>query len=217
MKLNKILPIALLAGVLMLSACGNKGSNGDSGNGSSSDSGDSTQSGPVYTVTESEYASLRTFLNSTKLLTEGNMTLSGETSYKFADGRAEYEDEDLHTIFDFIYDSFADEYEIDEYDELFTDSWSKTHWAANELSLEDVSNILDVPFDFMPLSFADLTYSEETHKYISSNNGTSVEVGFEDGNLVSYTFEYDDNGIQTRTYAISNYGTTTVTLPEVTA
>ena len=207
MKISKIFIVGLLMSSLFLAGC-----NKSSGQNTSNDP--STEDETIYTVTESEYTSARNFLNSTNILTEGNFTISSDETIKFANGRVENINEYCHTIYDFKYDSLADEYSIDEYTNL--SSWSVTHWATNELSLEDVLNILGLGFCFMPESFATLTYSEETHKYTGTHNTEyNIELCFEDGKLTTYTFEYDGNGKQTCTYVISDYGKTTINLPEV--
>lgn len=199
MKISKIFIVGLLMSGLFLAGC-------------SKSSGQNTSH--KNTINESEYATIRSFLNSTNILTEGNFTISNDETIKFANGRVESVDEYYHTIYDFKYDSLADEYSVDEYTDL--SPWSVTHWATNELSLEDVLNILNLGFCFMPESFATLTYSEETHKYTGTHHTDyNIELSFEDGKLTTYAFEYDDNGKQTCTYVISDYGKTTINLPEV--
>ncbi len=205
MNTKKCFAIGLLMSGLILSGCsGNKGNN--------KPEPPTPEEEIVYTITESEYTSIRSFLNSTDFLVEGNVTISGSVNYKFGTRRVECVDGDIHNIFDFIYDDLADEYRIDEYDEQYADHWNKTEWALGELTLEEAKSILNLPFDFMPLAYANLIYSEETHKYSGMIGEYPSKAGFENGQLTSFEFEYDDG---TKTYALSNYGTTVINLPSV--
>ena len=218
MHINRFLVLSLLISGLIISGCSKSSDKNTSdsvvSNGVSEDL--SSEDTTIYTVTESEYTSIRNFFNSTDLLTEGNLTITGKSVFKFADCHLEFIDEenDIHSFYDFKYDAVADEYEIDEYSFMF-DYWDVTHWKTNEYTLDDVLNLLNLGFYSMIESFAGLTYSEETHKYTGKYDDKNIEVSFENGKFVTYTFEYWDNGDYTETYNISNYGTTTINLPEV--
>ena len=154
MKLNKILPITLLAGVLMLSACGSKGNDnsGDSGSG-----GDSTPTGPVYTITESDFLTLKSKLTNPKIFIEGNftvdLTVGGSTfKNKFANGKVDCYVQGEHYVLDIdvsTYDATkqtanGDIYVYDEDDE----AWSKDAsiidvgaFASYSLGFETVASI----------------------------------------------------------------------------
>jgi hypothetical protein len=94
MKLNKFIPITLLASTLMLSACGAKGNNASNGSNkdsdisdSSSDSGDSGSSSdttPIIdnsTVTESEFNSILDSTEVCKRLMSTNYTFTKTKTY----------------------------------------------------------------------------------------------------------------------------------------
>ena len=220
MKLNKFLPITLLAGVLMLSACGSKGNDnsGDSGSG-----GDSTPTGP-YTITEAEFATLKAKMASPKIFIEGNftvdLTLSGSTfKNKFANGKVDCYVQGEHYVLDIdvsTYDATkqtanGDMYEYDEDDE----AWSKDASIIDVGAFASYSLGFETVFAFSPSSLDSFTYNEDTRFYTGSKTmGDDTYVTkfmVKDGQFLSYEV------VGMFGYEFSDYGTTTVILPELAA
>lgn len=119
MKINKFLPITLLTGVLMLSACGSE-----------------TPSGSSYTITETEFLALKARLVNPKFLIEENFTVDVTYIYngvtyknKIAKGKDDLYVQGTHFVFDLDVSSYnastskanGDTFEYDE-DEK---TWSK--------------------------------------------------------------------------------------------
>ncbi len=215
MKNNKILPIALLAGVLMLSACASKGGDKETDPASSSTE-------PVYTITEAEFTALQAKLANPKIFIEGNFTVDmsvGVFSFKnkLANGKVDCYIQGEHFAFDFDVDSYnattqkanGDAYLYDSDDEKWekeTDEIDVAKCASLCFQFEDV-------FYYAP-SFDSFTYNEETRQYSGSktiDEDTTLVTKFvvKDGQFLSYEVAGYIS------YAFSDYGTTTVTLPTV--
>ena len=221
MKLNKFVPITLLAGALMLSACGAKGDE-PVDPGTSESEGDSTPTGPVYTITEAEFSALKSKLSNPKIFIEGNFTV--DLSYdgvsfknKLANGKVDCYVQGDHCVFDFDVSTYnpttqkanGDTYYYDDSD----GTWSKEtgeidvlKYASRCLAFEDV-------FYYGP-SFDSFTYNEDTRQYSGSKTieeDTTVVTKFmvKDGRFLSYEV------VGVVEYTFSDYGTTTVTLPTV--
>lgn len=215
MKLNRFLPITLLAGVLMLSACGSKGNGGGSG-------GDPT---PSYTITETDFLALKAKLMNPKIFVEGNFTVDvtvfGTTfKNKIANGKDDIYVEGIHFVLDLDVSSYnastskasGDTYEYDE-DEK---TWSKETgevdvalYASYSLQFEDSLG------KAAPASFDAFTYNEDTRIYEGSktmDDETYVtKFMVKNGQFLSYEV------VGVFKYEFSDCGTTTVTLPEVAA
>ena len=222
MKINKFLPITLLAGVLMLSACGSKGGSSDSGNGGSS-GGDSTPSGHSYTITETDFLTLKAKLTKPKILIEENFTVdftySGVTfKNKIANGKDDIYMQRTHIVLDLDVSSYndstskasGDTYEYDE-DEK---TWSKEAGEVNVALYNSYALGFETSFNVSP-TFDAFTYNEDTRLYTGSrtiDDETYVtKFMVKDGNFLYYEI------VNSFKYEFSDYGTTTVTLPEVVA
>ncbi len=212
MKLNRFLQTTLLAGVLMLSACGSK----DSGNG-----GDST---PSYTITETDFLILKAKLSKPKILIEENFTVdltySGVTfKNKIANGKDDIYVQGTHIVLDLDVSSYnastskasGDTYEYDE-DEK---TWSKETGEVDVAIYNSYALGFETAFNVSPTSFDAFTYNEDTRLYTGSMtaDGDTVITKFmvKDGKFLSYEIVGEFK------YEFSDYGTTTVTLPEIAA
>ena len=206
MKLNKFLSITLLAGALMLSACGSKGNGGDS-----------TPAEPVYTVTAGEYELIKSNFNNYGILVNSNFTMTVQfqnvsNEYKFADGKIDGFIEGDHCVLDIDKSTFNATTSESTYDEYYYDiddgKWYKTTLTGN---LSGYYNLFFEYFEVMPDEFEDLTYNEEKHSYLGTktieDEMFSTELMFKDGTLVSISFN------KMLYYTFSEFGTTTVTLP----
>lgn len=229
MKLNRFLPITILAGVLMLSACGSKGGSSDSENGGDSvgdptPSTPSTPSGPSYTITETDFLVLKAKLMNPKIFVEGNFTvdwtIDGVTfKNKIANGKDDVYVQGTHFVFDLDVSSYnastskasGDTYEYDE-DE---NTWSKETGEVDVALYASYSLGFETVFGFSPLSLDSFAYNEDTRLYTGSRTSGDdtyiTKFMVKDGQFLSYevanVFKYE----------FSDYGTTTVTLPEVVA
>lgn len=208
MKINKFLPITLLTGVLMLSACGSE-----------------TPSGSSYTITETEFLTLKAKLMKPKILIEENFTVDVTYIYngltfknKIAKGKDDLYVQGTHFVFDLDVSSYntqtskanGDTYMYDE-DEK---TWSKKTGEVDLHTYAFYSLGFETTLETAP-SFDALTYNEDTRLYTGSKtiDGETVETKFmvKDGQFLSYEV------VGVYKYEFSNYGTTTVTLPEVVA
>lgn len=207
MKINKFLPITLLTGVLMLSACGSE-----------------TPSGPSYTITEIEFLALKAKLVKPNILVEGNftvdITISGATfKNKVANGKDDIYVQGTHIVLDLDVSSYnastskasGDTYEYDE-DEK---TWSKETGEVNVALYNSYALGFETVFKFSPTFFDAFTYNKDTRLYTGSmtvDDDTYItRFMVKDGQFLYY--EVGD----VYKYEFSNYGTTTVTLPQVAA
>ena len=201
MKLNKILPITLLAGVLMLSACGSKGN--------------STPTGP-YTITEAEFATLKAKMASPKIFIEGNFAVDltvGSSTFKnkFANGKVDCYVQGEHYVLDIdvsTYDATkqtanGDMYEYDEDDE----AWSKDASIIDVQAFASHSLGFETVFAVSPSSLDSFTYNEDARFYIGYKtvDGDTFVTKFmvKDGQFLSYEV------VGMAAYEFSDYGTTT--------
>lgn len=229
MKLNRFLPITILAGVLMLSACGSKGGSSDSENGGDSvddptPSTPSTPSGPSYTITETDFLVLKAKLMNPKIFVEGNftvdLTIEGDTfKNKIANGKDDVYVQGTHFVFDLDVSSYnastskasGDTYKYDDEEK----TWSKQTGEVDVALYASYSLGFETVFEFSPLSLDSFAYNEDTRLYTGSktvgDDTCITKFMVKDGQFLSYEI------VDVFKYEFSDYGTTTVTLPEVVA
>lgn len=207
MKHNKFLSIALLSGAFLLSACGSKGV-------------EPTPTGPSYTITDVEYLTLKSKLSSPKIFIDGNftvdMSMSGVTfKNKIANAKADIYPQGSHIVLDLDVSSYSapgkangDTYEYDE-DEK---TWSK---ETGEVKVSAFSSFIFGVVEYMPASFDELSYNDDTRFYSGSltQGDSTLVTKFMVKNGQFLTIDM----VGMVTYEFSDYGTTTVTLPEVVA
>ena len=233
MKLNKFVPITLLAGTLMLASCGSKEPSESSENNSDTDisditsdkggsgSSDTTPVEPVYTITEAEFSALKSKLSNPKIFLEGNFTVDlsagvFSSKNKLANGKVDCYIQTEHFMFDFDVDSYnattqkanGDTYYYDDSD----GTWSKETGEIDVAKYASLCFQFEDVFYYAP-SFESFTYDEETRQYSGSKtiDDQTVVTNFKvkDGQFLSYGV------VGFVTYTFSDYGTTTVTLPTV--
>ena len=234
MKLNKILPITLLTGVLMLSACGSKKENSDSSgsnnesnvsNNSDSNESESTSTEPVYTVTETEFLSLKSKLSSPKIFIDGNFsfdtTVGGKKlPNKIAEGKFDGYIQGVRAAIDMKVDTYdsTDQTAAGSmylYDE--DNGWEKT--GTKEIELSDVHTYVFGMLMFVPDAFDVYSYDADKRTYSATTKADNDELTctfmVKDKEFLSIKLETEGETIAD--YSFYDYGTTTVTLPEVDA
>ena len=221
MKLNKFLPITLLAGVLMLSACGSNSGSSDSGNSGSSsgDSGDNTPN--INQITKENFEAYLTKIKTPLCLLELNFTTDiDNVETKFANGMiesAKFEDYgDNQTIFV----PKADTYDADK-GLIHTDAYihaelnGQMTWGHIEDDLDlalfysktmlFVSDVLElVGYDALVFDT-----NENIYKY-SDVSGNSLTVQFENNNVKDIETKADG---ETTAAHFNNIGKTVITPP----
>lgn len=221
MKLNKFLPITLLAGVLMLSACGSNSGSSDSGNSGSSsgDSGDNTPN--INQITKENFEAYLTKIKTPLCLLELNFTTDiDNVETKFANGMiesAKFEDYgDNQTIFV----PKANTYDADK-GLIHTDAYvhaelnGQMTWGHIEDDLDlalfysktmlFVSDVLElVGYDALVFDA-----NENIYKY-SDVSGNSLTVQFENNNVKDIETKADG---ETTAAHFNNIGKTIITPP----
>lgn len=202
MKRSKFLPITLLAGVLMLSACGS--------NGSSADSGDNK-------ITKEEYNSYIEKIANPLYLLETNFTASiNNVETKFADGKIETaaskEFEGLHAIYVPKVSTYdKGKIDIELYGE-FESKWVHVGEGAELDLFNDYYNptLGSIHSVIKTVDFDDFKYNESDHTYKASFAGNSLIVKFTNKTIEYMQVTTDGTS---RIYNFTNVGTTSITLP----
>ncbi len=237
MKVTRLslLAVATLTGIA-LGGCNKKSNSGTaypldpgtsaatstSGGGATSASGDSgaagssstSAPGPVYTVSEAEYLLAKSKFTSPRIFLDGNFTFSGYMEMKFASGVVYSRGVLFDTIFDFdvaSYNSGTGNVDCEQY------NYEDGEWShlVHSVNLNDMFGGYEIYlFTGLLSSINDYSYNEETHKYSGTNTEHSLQyiIGFENVNLVSVRIVSSE---MDETIEISDYGTTTVEIPEL--
>ena len=227
MKLNKFLSITLLAGALMLSACGSKGKD-NSKNNDESGSVNSTPAEPVYTVTADEYSSLIEKLISPKIFIEGNftfdLTTNGEKSTnKIANGKFDGYNQGEHGVLDLQVDTYNDSTETATGRAYFYDE--DDGWVSNGIEEINVGQFhylsLGAQLSFVPPTldiYTSFTYNEDARTYTGTigEGEYSATCTFMFKNKQFLSLQLESDGETVFKFEFYDYGTTTVTIPEVT-
>lgn len=217
----KIKLIALLAGSMsFLVGCGNNGGNTSTEPAPTTSTPTSPTTSnptseppvPVYTVTDSEYLLAKSIFASSRILINGNLTITSDKAIKIAEGKVDYVNGTNHQVYDIdkaSYDSGAGTVEADEYN-YYTSGWIKTH--HDSIPLDSIYGSYELYYFTALLgSIGDYTYSETTHKYTGTNSLLNItfSLAFENTKLVSAVM----SGEVAVTYTMSSYGTTIVDVP----
>ena len=206
---------------LMLSGCKDKNSDASpSSSGGSSEETTEEAKETRYTVTASEYSSIRSYFSDERIFLNENLTFTGSLNLKIDAGKLDEVDEYSRMIWVLdksTYNSETGAISVDKYLHADAEDYDWIHMRDDGYSLGIIqSTFMLFNFDFyMAENFAELTYSEETHKYTDQYLDYDIytEYMFENGKLVWYRVSGDDIGADPYEYQISNYGTTHVTVP----
>jgi len=213
---NKI--IFPLLTILALTSCsfGKKVSPGGGNNDSDSSSETSTSEETKYSISDGKYSEIRNKFTKKTVLFEENFTISNSISLKVAQGKVEYSYSNVHTIYNFKTSSYNASTGVVEGDYY---SYQDNKWVSYHTMFPVNNIILSVRLDLLetlPNSLSGLTYNVETHVYTcnATYNSTSIklELSFLDENLK--TLRASANGT-TVTYDFSDYGNTSVNIPNV--
>lgn len=189
---------------------------GGGNNSSDSSSGTSTSEETKYSISDGKYSEIRNKFTKQTVLFEENFTISNSISLKVAQGKVEYSYSNVHTIYNFKTSSYSASTGVVEGDYY---SYEDNKWVSYHTMFPVKNIILSVRLDLLetlPNSLSGLTYNEETHVYScnATYNSTSIklELSFLDENLK--TLRASANGT-TVTYDFSDYGNTSVDIPNV--
>ena len=177
----------------------------------------------VNTITETDFLTLKAKLTKPKILIEENFTVdftySGVTfKNKIANGKDDIYMQRTHIVLDLDVSSYndstskasGDTYVYDE-DEK---TWSKETGEVNVALYNSYALGFETAFNISP-TFDAFTYNEDTRLYTGSRTAGDdtyiTKFMVKDGKFLSYEI------VDEFKYEFSDYGTTTVTLPEVVA
>jgi len=173
-------------------------------------------SGDPYKIGEDNYLALRGKLLSPRIFLDMNLSFTaGNQNFKIADSKFDGYVEGERSIISFDASTYEKETTQVQADTYYYDESDKVWYHESEkAALASIYNHTSLYFlSALPSSYDQLSYNESKHKYSATVNMEgellAVELGFENGNLISYKVEADG------TFLIDfyDYGKTVVNIP----